>query len=86
MRHGKLAAFSAIDRQRFKHGIAKVLRTERINVESVSQEAFVIQVKYGTYEMTVWANSKGEVLQQKFLGFTLVREKPPAETEGGEKP
>jgi predicted amino acid-binding ACT domain protein len=69
-----------------QNGIAKVLRTERINVESVSQEAFVIQVKYGTYEMTVWANSQGEVLQQKFLGFTLVREKPPAEAENEKKP
>jgi hypothetical protein len=35
--------------------------------------------------MTVWANSRGEVLQQKFLGFTLVREKPPAEAESSGK-
>jgi hypothetical protein len=55
-------------------------------VENVTQEAFVISIKYGTYETTVWADSKGEVLQQKFLGFTLVREKPPAEAERSEKP
>jgi len=67
-------------------GTATVLRTEPIKVEGVSQEAFVISIKYGTYETTVWADSKGEVLQQKFLGFTLVREKPPAEAERGEKP
>ena len=69
-----------------QNGTATVLRTERIEAEGVSEEAFVIGIKYGTYEMTVWANSKGEVLQQKFLGFTLVREKPPAEAEHGEKP
>jgi hypothetical protein len=69
-----------------QNGMAKVLRTERIKVEGVLEEAFVIQIKYGTYDMTVWANSKGEVLQQKFLGFTLVREKPPAEVENNEKP
>ena len=69
-----------------QNGTATVLRTERIKVEGASQEAYVIGVKYGTYEMTVWANSKGEVLQQKFLGFTLVREKPAAEAEQSGKP
>ena len=69
-----------------QNGTATVLRTERIETEGVSQEAFVIGIKYGTYEMTVWANSEGEVLEQKFLGFTLVREKPTAEAEQGEKP
>jgi hypothetical protein len=69
-----------------QNGTATVLRTERIKPEGVSQEAFVIGVKYGTYEMMVWANAEGEVLQQKFLGFTLVREKPAAEAERGEKP
>jgi hypothetical protein len=69
-----------------QNGTATVLRTERIQVEGVSQGAFVISIKYGIYEMTVWANSAGEVLQQKFLGFTLVREKPSAETERGDKP
>ncbi len=64
-----------------QNGTATVLRTERIETEGVSQEAFVIGIKYGTYEMTVWANCEGEVLQQKFLGFTLVREKPTAEAE-----
>ncbi len=68
------------------NGTATVLRTERIKVEGASQEAFVIGIKCGSYETTAWANSKGEVLQQKFLGFTLVREKPPAETEHSEKP
>jgi hypothetical protein len=69
-----------------QNGTATVLRTERIQVEGVSQGAFVISIKYGIYEMTVWANSAGEVLQQKFLGFTLVREKPTAEAESGGKP
>jgi hypothetical protein len=68
-----------------QNGTATVLRTERIQVEGVSQGAFVISIKYGIYEMTVWANSAGEVLQQKFLGFTLVREKPPAEAESSGK-
>ncbi len=69
-----------------QNGTATVLRTERIEAEGVSQEAFVVGIKYGTYEMTVWANGQGEVLQEKFLGFTLVREKPPAEAEDGGKP
>ena len=69
-----------------ENGTATVLRTERIKVEGVSEETFVVSVKYGTYEMTVWANSKGEALQEKFLGFTLVREKPSAETETLQKP
>jgi hypothetical protein len=69
-----------------QNGTATVLRTERIETEGVAQNVFVIGIKYGTYETTVWANSEGEVLQQKFLGFTLVREKPSAETERGDKP
>jgi hypothetical protein len=69
-----------------QNGTATVLRTERIEAEGVSQQAFVIGIKFGTYEMTVWANPEGEVLQQKFLGFALVREKPSAEAERDEKP
>jgi len=68
-----------------QNGTATVLRTERIETEGVAQNVFVIGIKYGTYETTVWANSEGEVLQQKFLGFTLVREKPPAEAESSGK-
>lgn len=68
-----------------QNGTATVLRTERIKVEGVEEETFVIRIKYGTCEVTVWANSKGEVLQQKFLGFTLAREESQAEAESGEK-
>jgi hypothetical protein len=69
-----------------QNGTATVLRTERIETEGATQEAFVIGIKYGTYETTAWVNSEGEVLQQKLLGFTLMREKPSAEAERDERP
>jgi hypothetical protein len=65
---------------------ATVKARETITVEGRDIAAYLITIPYGTSEFKVWATKDGEVIKQKFFGFTFVRESPdvPEATEDGD--
>ena len=80
LRVGETWAFSTFDPLSYGVGTATahVTGRERIKLDGAEEDTFVIQLASGSYEATVWANPQGEVVKEKVLGFTLLREEPDA--------
>lgn len=53
---------------------ATVHKKETVSIDGQDVQAYLITIPFGTAELKVWANDDGEVLKQKFLGFSFVRE------------
>jgi hypothetical protein len=53
---------------------ATVRGKETIAIEGRDVKAYLITIPYGTADFKVWADENGEVLKQKFLGFSFVKE------------
>ncbi len=58
---------------------AEVTGKERITIQGEEREAFVVEIEYGTHKVTVWVDESGQLLQQKLLAFTFIREEPSEE-------
>lgn len=53
---------------------ATVHKKETIEIEGAEVQAYLITIPFGNMELKVWANDEGQVLKQKFLGFSFIRE------------
>jgi len=60
---------------------ATVHDKETITIDGRDVRAYLITIPYGTSEIKVWAEDNGEVLKQKFLGFSFVKESMDAQSE-----
>lgn len=58
---------------------AEVVRREPVTLDGETTDAYLIEVPYGSQKVKVWADRNGEVLKQKVLGFTFIREEVPAD-------
>jgi len=59
---------------RLENAVARVTRRESLANGGETAQAYVIQIGEGQRQTTIWANERGEILRQRYLGLTFVRE------------
>jgi len=59
---------------RLENAVARVTRRESLANRGGTAQAYVIQIGEGQRQTTIWANERGEILRQRYLGLTFVRE------------
>lgn len=59
---------------RLENAVARVTRRENLDNGGETAKTYVIQIGEGQRQTTIWANERGEILRQRYLGLTFVRE------------
>lgn len=63
---------------------ARVTHSECLELDGGPRLAHVVEYDYGVYKTLLWVDAQGEILKERLLGFTCVREPvPDAEISAG---